>query len=76
MEDRRAHDRITTLEETVEKHLEDHVTFEASLQTIAENTSELVELVRGAKGLRSFIIWAAPIAAFLAAAVAYIRNVR
>lgn len=67
MEDRRAHERLTSLETIVEKHIEEHATFEQSLNTIAENTSELVEMVRGAKGLRSFVIWAAPIAAAIAA---------
>lgn len=83
MEDRRAHERIDDVKTVLDKHLEDHRKFEDALaenthltKTIASNTSELVELVRGAKGLRSFIIWAAPIAAFIAAMVAYIRNVK
>ena len=74
MEDRRAHERITTLEDVVKKHIEEHATFEASLNRIAENTSELVEMVRGAKGLRSFVIWAAPIAAAIAAIWAWAKQ--
>jgi len=74
MEDRRAHDRIDTIQEEVKKHLAEHARFEESLKTIADNTSELVEMVRGAKGLRSFVIWAAPIAAALAAAWAWMKT--
>lgn len=74
MEDRRAHDRIDTLEVVVENHIREHNKFEASLSNIEANTAELVELVRGAKGLRSLIVWAAPIVAFLAAVYAWAQH--
>lgn len=74
MEDRRAHDRIDSIESSIKKHLDDHVRFETSLVEIATNTKELVELVRGARGLRAFIIWAAPIAAAAAATWAWIKG--
>lgn len=68
MEDRRAHERITTLEEILRNHVEGHVKFEAAIaentkltQTIADNTSEIVALVKGAKGLRSLMVWATPL---------------
>jgi hypothetical protein len=74
MEDRRAHERIDGLEKSMSDHLGDHLRFETALadntaltRTIAENTSELVILVKGAKWGRRFIVWATPIvAAFMA----------
>lgn len=80
MEDRRAHERIDELESVVGDHINSHEKFEQALEhntaltkEIADNTAELVQLVRGAKGLRTFIIWSAPIAAALAAALAWIK---
>lgn len=81
MEDRRAHERIDVIEAEMEKHKDDHLRFEKSIaentlltKAIVDNTAELVELVKGAKGLRSFIIWAAPIAAVIAATYAWIKG--
>lgn len=65
-EDRRAHVRISNLEERLnifEKKLDINT---AATQTIAENTTEIVSLIKGAKGLRSFVVWATPIAAAVA----------
>ena len=80
IEDRRAHDRIDTIEEIVKKHIEGHTKFEAAIehntrltQSIAENTAELVSLVRGAKGLRSFLVWAAPVVVALAGLLAWLK---
>lgn len=73
MEDRRAHDRIEELSKVVNSHLADHTRFERTMEDISKNTAELVELVRGAKGLRSFVIWAAPLAAVAAAAWAWVK---
>ena len=39
-----------------------------------DNTSELVGLVKGAKGLRSFVVWGAPIVAAVLAGYAWIRG--
>ena len=81
MDDRRAHDRIDTLEETVKAHIEGHVKFEKALaentiltQQIANNTAEIVDLVKGAKGLRTFVVWAAPIVAASLATWALIKG--
>ena len=80
MEDRRAHTRIDNLEETVKNHIESHSKFEQALEhntnltkEIADNTAELVTLVKGAKGFRTFVIWSAPIAAAFAAVYAWIK---
>lgn len=74
MEDRRAHERIEELDKVVRSHLADHTRFEETLEDISRNTAELVELVRGAKGLRSFVIWAAPLAAAIAALWAWAKS--
>lgn len=81
IEDRRAHERIDHIEIEMEKHRVEHARFEQSLtentritQTIADNTSELVQIVKGAKGLRSFVIWASPIAAAITVTWAYLRG--
>lgn len=80
MEDRRAHERLDTLEDVVKSHIDSHAKFESALEhntmltkEIADNTKELVTLVRGAKGLRTFVVWAAPIAAALAAAWSWVE---
>ena len=74
MEDRRAHERIDGLENTLQAHFEEHNKFERALEdntaltrTIAENTSELVILVSGAKWWRKFIVWITPIVAAIIA---------
>jgi hypothetical protein len=68
MKDHEAHARIDRIESVVEKHFEDHARFETALeantaltQTIADNTSELVMLVKGAKIGRRFLVWITPI---------------
>lgn len=73
-------DRISRLEVLFHKHLEDHRRFEEAVaentaltKEIAANTGELVALVKGAKGLRSFLLWIAPIAAVLAALWAWLK---
>lgn len=78
---RRAHERLNNLEGVVQQHLISHAAFEKSLsentaltQQISDNTSELVQLVKGAKGLRSFVVWAAPVAAACIAAWAWIKG--
>jgi len=74
MEDRRAHERLTSLEEKLKEHLESHARFESAINDIAENTTELVQLVKGAKGLRSFVIWVAPVIAAIVAVWAWIKG--
>lgn len=78
MEDRRAHERIDQVEIALKKHLDSHSIMEDSVRRIAENTSELVELFRGAKGLRKLLIWIWPfvliVATIFAGAFAYIKG--
>lgn len=81
MEDRRAHERITNLEGALERHLEEHSLLEDSLkentrltQEVANNTSELVALVKGLRGLRAFFFWVAPIVAVWAAVMTYFKK--
>ena len=81
MEDRRAHERLDVVEAAITKHNEEHRQFEASIaentkltQTIVDNTTELVQLVKGAKGLRSFVIWAAPLAGVMGVVYTWIKG--
>lgn len=76
--DQRAHVRIDNLENTMRDHLKEHRKFEIALEantrmtkTIADNTGELVDLIKGAKAGRKFILWLAPIVAAFTAAWAW-----
>jgi len=73
MEDRRAHERLTVVEQWVDKHEQRHNEFEETLrrnteltQAIEVNTHELVILYKGANNVRTFFAWASPIAAAIA----------
>ena len=85
MEDQRAHERITSLENAMNNHMVEHSRFEKSIedntrltQEIADNTSELVALFRGAKGMRTFVRFIWPfmlvVAAVFIGAVAYLKG--
>ena len=80
-EDHRAHERIDGLEGVIRTHLAEHSKFERSLaentemtKQIAANTAELVTLVKGAKGLRSFVVWFTPIAIAIGVVWAWIKE--
>lgn len=79
--DRRAHERINTVEELLQGHLKDHLRFEAELRTntaltqeIANNTSELVDLIKGAKAGGKILLWLSPILAALSAGWATMKG--
>lgn len=74
-------ERLDMLEEWREKHVEEHARFEAMIsentrltKSIADNTEVIVDLIRGAKGLRSFLVWAAPLVAFLLGLWAWLKT--
>lgn len=78
--DRRAHDRIDSIEVTMQKHLKDHLRFESALEantaltkTIADNTSELVALIKGAKVGGKILLWVTPVIASIAATWASVK---
>ena len=78
MEDHRTHERLTVVEQGVDKHEQRHCDFEEALrhnteltQAIEVNTRELVILYRGANNVRTFFIWASPIAATIASIWAF-----
>lgn len=59
-------EKIDDLETMFRQHVAEHNVFEASLtentrltQEIANSTKELVDLVKGIKGLRSMLVWIA-----------------
>lgn len=81
MEDHRAHERINSLESVMSQHISEHASLAQSIientamtKTISENTSELVTLVKGFKGIRSFVLWLAPFVAVIWAAWVWIRG--
>ena len=80
-ETRRAHERITNLETVMASHMAEHTALAESIllntqltREISSNTAELVTLVKGVKGLRSFVVWAAPLAAALLALWAWLKT--
>lgn len=80
VEDKRAHERIDELHVGFQNHLVEHTQFKKALeentaltQTIADNTSEIVIFFRGAKGLRNFMVWLAPVVVMLASVYAWIK---
>lgn len=81
--DRRAHARIDNLEGALAQHVEDQRLLEDAIRSTAEqtqqivaNTAEIVTLFRGAKAVRSLVVWWAPLAAAIAGAVAWLKGFR
>jgi hypothetical protein len=87
MHDERAHERIDDLNGMFKRHLEEHSNFEHKLDTaiantkqVADNTNELVEIFRGAKGIRKLMSFSWPffivIAALLLSAIAWLKGIK
>lgn len=81
--DRRAHIRIDHLEAALSQHVEDQKLLEDAIrsnteltQEIARNTTEIVTLFRGAKAVRTLVLWWAPIAAGVAATIAWFKGIK
>lgn len=81
MEERRAHERIDALDATLKRHLDEHIKFEKAMEEnaamtrqLVENTREIVDLVKGAKGFRAFILWVTPLVAALYAAYVWAKQ--
>jgi len=55
MEDRRAHERLDILEISMKKLQDAQTENSASIKAIEQNTGEMVELMKGAKGIMSII---------------------
>jgi len=80
MEDRRAHERLDTIEAMFKKHLIEHEKLEIALKDnvmttkqIADNTTEIVKLVKGIKDLREFAVWATPLVIGIVAVIAWLN---
>jgi len=72
--DKRAHDRIDRLEARhmeLEKSIAENTNM---TREIADNTKELVELFKGAKGLRALVLFIAPAIAAVYAIIQYIKG--
>ena len=74
MEDKRAHERIDNLERRMAGFETDLAENTTVTKRIEKNTSELVTLVKGAKGLRAFVMWVTPIAATISIAYTYVKD--
>lgn len=64
-EDRRAHDRLDALEAAYRLLGQELKANAVLTQAIADNTSELVIMIKSAKGLRNFLLWVTPPMAIL-----------
>jgi hypothetical protein len=72
---RREHDERFAKLETRVTNLETGMVENTEItKRVEANTSELVILVKGAKGLRAFLMWVTPIAATLSIAYTYIKD--
>lgn len=74
MEDRRAHERLDIVEQFVKQHSKDIKRIEQSVientaltRTIEHNTSEIVQIMRGAKGIVYLITLLAKVGVAVAA---------
>ena len=83
MQDCPAHARIDALEERLDQHADDLHRIDQMLEKnteltaqIEHNTAEIVTLFKGARAVRSLVIWWAPIAAAIAATVAWIKGAK
>jgi hypothetical protein len=81
MEDHRAHERITNLEQSLNLHMQSHADIESGIaentrltKTVAADTAELVALFKGIKGFRTLVMWAAPLIAALMALWAWAKG--
>ena len=79
--DPHAHARIDKLEKSVEGLYEEHRELKSALdrntdltQQIADNTSEIVSLVKGFKGLRTLIVWLSPVVVAWVAFTQYLQG--
>lgn len=61
--DLHAHERLDSVESRLQLLQAELQANTALTQTIVTTTAEIIGVVRGAKGLRSFVVWIAPIVA-------------
>lgn len=81
LQDRRAHERLNSLEQIVAKHISEHAKFEKSItdnteliKQIVRNTSALVTLYQNAINFRNFILWISPLVVILVGLWVWIRS--
>ena len=90
IKDNLAHQRIDKVEETLNNHYEMITSLKGALdentsclhentritQDIANNTSEIVSIIRGVKGFRKLIMFLSPIIIAVMGAIAYIKGMK
>ena len=88
MIDEAAHKRIDSVEKTLDTHFQHITKLEEAIalntsslaknteltQEIANNTFELVSIIKGVKGVRQLIVWLAPVVLLLIAVVTYFKS--
>lgn len=74
MEDRRAHERLDNMEKrlsTLEVSLDENT---KATQSIASDTADIVNMLKGAKGIRTFVVWFAPIGALVVTTWSFLKD--
>ena len=88
MRDELAHQRINSVEKTLDTHFNHITKLEEAIerntsslarnteltQEIANNTSEIVGIVKGVKGVRQLLVWIAPVVLLVIAVVTYFKS--
>lgn len=88
MIDDTAHRRIDHVEKTLDTHFQHITKLEEAIalntsslaknteltQEIANNTSELVSIIKGVKGIRQLVVWLAPVILLVIAVVTYFKS--
>lgn len=88
MIDETAHKRIDTVEKTLDVHFGHITKLEEAIerntssisrnteltQDIANNTAELVAIIKGVKGIRQLVVWVAPVVMLIIAVVTYFKS--
>lgn len=88
MIDELAHKRINNVEKTLDTHFKQITTLERAIeqntsslaknteltQEIANNTAEMVSLIKGVKGLRQLVVWLSPVVILAFAVITYFKS--
>ena len=79
-EDRRVHERLESLEVSFKMLRDQHLIISKQIEentkmtkSVMENTASIIEIVKGANGIRRLIVWLLPVAGVVGAAWAGIK---
>ena len=74
-EDRRTHERLDSVETLIRNHSVDIVEMSRSLKILQDNTSEIVSIMKGAKGTMTVIWFMAKLFAALTVIAGFVAGV-